>query len=177
MNILDFLLAAILAYCLIRGIFRGLVKELSSIIGVLGGLYAAYTYYRVVAGQLENWITDTGWLNIISCLVLFFGVYITVSILGTIIKYFMNIVFLGWTDRICGAGLGALKGILIAAALLTVLTTFLPKNAAVLRDSLIARNMAQVSQTLIQAASKDMKNLFSLKMRELNKSWSSKNQL
>lgn len=177
MNILDYLLAAILVYCLIRGIFRGLVKELSSIIGALGGLYAAYTYYGVVARQLEGWVADGGWLNIISCVVLFFSVYISVSILGIIIKYFMNIAFLGWTDRICGAGLGAVKGILITAALLTVLTTFLPKNAPVLRDSLIARNMARVSHTLIRAASKDMKNLFSLKMRELNKSWSSKNQL
>lgn len=177
MNILDYLLAAILVYCLIRGIFRGLVKELASIIGALGGLYAAYAYYRVVARQLEGWISNGAWLNIISCLILFFSVYITVSILGTIIKYFMNIVFLGWTDRICGAGLGALKGFLITAVLLTVLTTFLPENAAVLRDSLIARNMARVSQTLIRAASKDMKNQFSLKMRELNKSWSSKNHL
>jgi membrane protein required for colicin V production len=32
----------ILSYGLIRGIFRGLVREISSIVGVLGGFYAAY---------------------------------------------------------------------------------------------------------------------------------------
>ena len=177
MNLLDYLLVAVLAYCLIRGIFRGLVKELSAIIGALGGLYAAYTYYRVVAGLLHGWISNPGWLNIVSCLILFLGVYITVSILGLMIKYFMNIVFLGWTDRICGAGLGAVKGFLIVAAVITVLTTFLPKNSSLLNGSLVARNMARVSHTLIQGASKDMKKLFSLKMKELNKSWSSKKSI
>ena len=175
MNPLDYLLAAILVYCLVRGIFRGLIKELSSIIGVLGGLYAAYTYYRVLAEPLSGLITDTAWLSIVSSLILFFGVYLAVSILGVVIKYFMNIVFLGWTDRICGAGLGAVKGLLMAAALITVLTTFMPKNAPILRNSLVARNMARVSETLIQAASKDMKNLFGQKMKELSKSWSSRN--
>jgi len=37
MNPFDTIIAIILGYCLIRGFFRGLIKELSSIIGVLGG--------------------------------------------------------------------------------------------------------------------------------------------
>jgi membrane protein required for colicin V production len=157
MNPLDYFLIAVFIYCLIRGIFRGLVKELSSIIGVLGGLYAAYTYYRVVGKWLSGWIANTAYLNIISCLIIFLGVYLVVSILGVIIKYFMNIVFLGWTDRICGAGLGALKGILITVVFITILATFLPKNTSLLRESLIARHMAWVSKTLPHAALKDDK--------------------
>jgi membrane protein required for colicin V production len=175
MNLLDFILVVILAYCLIRGIFRGLVKELSSIIGVLGGLYAAYAYYPLVAKWLSKWIKNTGYQHILSCLVLFLGVYLIVSLAGVIIKYFMNIVFLGWTDRLCGAFLGTVKGLLLAAILILVLTTFLPKNASILRDSIITRNMMHVSATLVRAASKDMKLLFSAKMKELNKSWHNKN--
>ena len=48
MNPFDILMLIILAYGLIRGIFRGLVRELASIIGVLGGFYAAYSYYPYV---------------------------------------------------------------------------------------------------------------------------------
>ena len=44
MNYLDIIIVVILSYCVIRGVFRGLIKELSSIIGVFGGFYAAYTY-------------------------------------------------------------------------------------------------------------------------------------
>ena len=174
MNLFDLLLVAVLAYCLIRGIFRGLVKELSSIVGVLGGLYAAYTYYAVLSDLLARWITHSANRHIISCLVLFFGVYFIISIVGVMIKHLMNIVFIGWTDRICGAFFGAVKGVLIGAVLILVLTTFLPKNTAILRDSHAARYVMRISATMANMASKDIQSLFSAKAKELNKAWRAK---
>jgi membrane protein required for colicin V production len=100
-------------------------------------------------------------------------VYIIVSVIGVMIKYFMNIVFLGWTDRLCGAFFGAVKDVLIAAVLILILTTFLPKNTAILKDSFAARHMMTVSATMAKVASKEMKALFGPKMKELNKSWKS----
>lgn len=173
MNLFDILLIAILAFCLIRGIFRGLIKELSSIVGVLGGLYAAYAYYPLLAKVLSRWITNPAYSNILSCLIIFVVIYIVVSVIGVMIKYFMNIVFLGWTDRVCGAFFGAVKGALIAAVLILILTTFLPKNTAILKDSFAARHLMTVSATLAKAASKEMKAMFSPKMKELNKTWRS----
>ena len=52
MNLLDMLMIAVLSFCAIRGIFRGLVSELFAIIGVLSGFYAAYTYYPEAAKPL-----------------------------------------------------------------------------------------------------------------------------
>ena len=174
MNLLDCFLGVIVIYCLVRGIFRGIAKELSSIVGALGGLYAAYTYYPLLAKPLSGWISNPAYANIISCLLLFFGVYLIVGILGVVIKYFLNIVFLGWADRLCGALFGTLKGLLISAVLIIVLTAFLPQNAAIVRNSVVARYMAGVNTTLVIAASRDMKNLFSAKMKELNKTWNGK---
>ena len=74
MNLLDGVLIVILGYCLIRGIFRGLIKEVSAIIGVLGGYYAAYTFYPSVARLLSQWISNSGYLNIISFLLIFLTV-------------------------------------------------------------------------------------------------------
>jgi len=99
MNFFDIIVIVILGYCLIRGVFRGFIKELSSIIGVLGGFYAAFTYYMVVAKPLSKWIANSGYLNILSFLIIFCGVFIMISILGVIINYLLKIVFLGWLDR------------------------------------------------------------------------------
>ena len=126
MNLFDIIVVVILCYCVIRGIFRGLIKELFSLIGVLGGFYAAYTYYMVLAKPLSRWIANAGHLNILSFLIIFCFVFIIISILGIIIHYILNIAFLGWVDRICGAVFGTAKGILIASVLLISLTAFLP---------------------------------------------------
>lgn len=174
MNLLDIVLATIIAFCLIRGIFRGLIKELSSIIGVVAGFYAAYSYYPLVADLFKRWITDTGYANIIGCLVIFVGVYIGISIAGVLIKYLMNIVFLGWTDRICGLIFGTLKGVLIVSVLVVLLTAFLPKNAVILRDSIIVRHTMVISSTMVRVASVDMKKLFQDHVKDLKQSWQRK---
>ena len=172
MNLLDYVLLAILGYCLVRGIFRGLIKELSSIVGVLGGFYAAYTYYPLVAAHLTRWITNTGYLNTISFLLLFTVVYLLVSIAGAIIKYLMNIVFLGWLDRLFGTLFGALKGGLITAVVILALTTFLPSNAALIQKSHVAQHTMRFSAFLVKVTPKEMKRSFGTKVKDLNKTWS-----
>lgn len=171
MNLLDYALIVILGYCLIRGIFRGLIKELSSIVGVLGGYYAAYTYYHEVAGYLARWVTNPGYQRIISFLIIFGAIFLAVGFAGFVIKYLMNIAFLGWTDRICGAIFGSVKGLLITTVIVLVLTTFLPKNVAILKNSLIAQHMMQFSAYLIKVTPDEMKQSFGVKVKELNKSW------
>lgn len=174
MNLLDFVLIAILGFCLIRGIFRGLVKELSSIVGVLGGFYASYTYYPLLAKYIGRWITTASYANIVSCLLLFIGVYLLISVAGVLIKYFMNIVFLGWADRLCGLLFGAMKGALIVAVLVVTLTTFLPKNTSVLKGSMVVRHTQGLSSLLVKAASIDMERLYHAQLNELRLSWQRK---
>ena len=170
-NLLDYILAVILVYCLIRGIFRGLVKELAALIGVLGGFYFAFNYYPQMTKILERWITTAAYAQIISFFVLFFGVYLVVSIAGVIIKYLMNIAWLGWTDRLTGALFGAIKGVLIVSVIVAILTSFLPKNTTFLRDSLLVRHTSGISSLLVRIASADMKALYDTHLKELNQTW------
>jgi len=175
MNALDILFIIILAYCMIRGIFRGLIKEMSSIIGVLGGFYGAYTYYMVVARLLSRWISNTAYLNILGFLIIFFGVFIIISVLGVIIKYLLNIVFLGWVDRICGAGFGTIKGILIVSVLLIVFTSFLPKGSPVIKNSLLSPHVTLVAENMAKIVSKDMKRQFAANIQALKNAWKKSN--
>ena len=174
MNFFDIIVVVILSYCVIRGIFRGLVKELFSLIGVLGGFYAAYTYYMVLAKPLSRWIANTGYLNILRFMTIFCFVFIIISILGIIIHYILNIAFLGWVDRICGAGFGTVKGIMIASVLLITLTAFLPKGAPVIKDSLLSPHVALVAEKMVKVVPKNMKHAFITKITESKKVWKKK---
>ena len=171
MNPLDMVIIVILGYCLIRGIFRGLVREISSIIGVLAGFYAAYSYYPLLAKPLARWISNTPYLNILSFMIIFCIIFILISILGIIIKYLLNIAFLGWVDRICGAGFGIIKGILIVSVVLISLTAFLPKGAPIIKNSLLAPHVTLISEKMVKVVSKDMKPLYEAKAKEFKKAW------
>ena len=171
MNPFDILIIVILGYSLVRGLFRGLVKEVSSIIGVLGGFYGAYTYYKLLAGLLSGLIKNTAYLNILSFLIVFCGVLILVSILGVIIKYLLNIAFLGWIDRIGGIGFGVIKGILIVSVLFITLTAFLPQKSAFIKNSVLAPHVSWVSEKMAKVISKEMKIDFLAKLEVLKKAW------
>jgi membrane protein required for colicin V production len=171
MNPFDILTIVILGYSFVRGLFRGLVKEVSSIIGVLGGFYAAYSYYMEMAKLFSKVIRDTAYLNTLSFLVIFCSVLILVSIAGIIIKYLLNIAFLGWADRICGVGFGLIKGILIVSVLLISLTAFLPKGSPLLKNSLLAPHVAWVSEKMAKVISLEMKREFTTKLGELKRTW------
>ena len=171
MNPLDMVIIVILCYCLIRGIFRGLVKEIASIIGVLAGFCAAYTYYPLLAKPLARWISSTPYLNILSFMIIFCFIFILISMLGIIIKYLLNITFLGWVDRICGAGFGIIKGILIVAIVLISLTAFLPRGAPIIKNSLLSPNVTLISEKLVKVVSKDMKQLYEAKVKDFKKAW------
>jgi len=171
MNPFDILIAVILAFCLIRGIFRGLVKELSSIIGVMAGFYAAYSYYAYLAKFLAKFLAVTAYSEIVSFLLIFCVVFIIISILGVIIKYLLSISFLGWADRICGAGFGLTKGLLIAFILFIAFTTFLPKDNTIMKKSLLAPHLSYVPAKMIKIVNQDMKRRFTKNIEGLKKAW------
>jgi membrane protein required for colicin V production len=143
----------------------------SSIVGVLGGFYASFTYYPKLAKLLSSLIRETSYLNIMSFLIIFCSVLIFVGILGIIIKYLLNIAFLGWVDRIGGVGFGLIKGILIASVLFITLTAFLPKGSAFLKNSMLAPRVSWVSEKMAKVVSKQMKQEFIAKLGELKKAW------
>ncbi len=171
MNLLDIVIAIILGYSLIRGVFRGLIKEVSSIIGVLAGYYGAYSYYPRLATLFHRWIADTAYLNIISFLVLFMVILFFISILGVILKYLLSIAYLGWVDRVCGTVFGLVKGLLISAVIVVALTAFLPKNDEVMRKSVLAPPVTVISENMAKIVPKDLRTRFSVKLEALRKTW------
>jgi membrane protein required for colicin V production len=173
MNAFDILVAVILSYSLIRGLFRGLVKELASIIGVLGGFFAAYFFYGAAAGHLSGMVSNPAYRNILAFMVIFCSVVILVNLLAVVIKYVLNIVFLGWLDRLGGVAFGVVKGVLIVSVLFLVLTAFLPKGTPLIKDSMSAPYVSRVSEKLAALVSSDIKTEFSAKLDALKKVWNS----
>lgn len=171
MNPFDVFIILVLGYSIVRGLFRGLVKEVSSIIGVLGGFYAAYSYYPMVAKLLSGLIAEQSYLNILSFLIIFCGILIIISILGVVIKYLLNVAFLGWIDRVCGVGFGLIKGVLIVTVLFIILTTFLSKGAPLIKKSILAPHVIWISEKMVGLVSEEMKKDFFGKLDEFKKAW------
>jgi membrane protein required for colicin V production len=171
MNTFDIIVVVILAYSLLIGLFRGLLKEAASVVGVLGGFFLAYGFYATAAGYLTGLVSNPAYRNILAFLAIFCTVVIAVNVVAVIVKYLMRIVFLGWLDRLGGFVFGVVKGALIVSVIFLALTAFLPKGTPLIKDSATAPYIAVVAENLAALVSSDIKSEFTSKLDALKKGW------
>lgn len=171
MNSFDLSIISILCLCLISGIFTGLIGELFSVTGVLAGFYGASTHYIEVVKSLSHWMPDPSKIKIWSFLSIFMGFLVVISILGRIVKSHIKIDLLSHVDRVFGAGIGIIKGVLIVSVLLLTLTSFLPKNVSIIKNSSLSSYFTFISEEMAMIVSKDMRHKFLPKISAYKKSW------
>jgi membrane protein required for colicin V production len=125
--------------CLIRGLFRGPLKELFSIAGFVIGLVAAAWVYTPLATAVPGAVGPEHLRRVISFLLSFISVFLLLNVTGIVVVYLMDPGRSGWLIRTFGAGLGLLKGVLIIVVLLVPLVVFFPQKASWFRRSAIIR--------------------------------------
>jgi len=167
MNAFDILIIVIVSFCLIRGAFKGLIGEVSGIIGVVAAFYGAYTYYPLITVYAQKWIENAGFRNIIAFFLIFCAILIVINLVSLLIRKILNLVFLGWVDRTFGLVFGAVNGILIVSVIFIMITSFMPKNSNFLTTSKFSPYIAQVSETLTVFVSKNSRKDFLKKLEEL----------
>jgi len=171
MNALDIAICIIAGFCLVRGLFRGIIKEVTSIVGVLIGFYGAYTYYPLIAKWLSQLITNRSYLYIISFFLAFTVIFLAIGFVGMVLKHVFKATALGWVDRVLGGAFAFVKAILIVSVLLIALTAFLPKNAPVMTNSRIAPHVSAASEKMVAAVPLEMKERFYDNIEALKESW------
>lgn len=135
--VFDGILAALLALFIVRGLLRGLIKEIAGFIGLLLGFFVSARYYPLVAPHLSGFIDDKSMLNIVSYILVFMAVLVAVKIFSVGVEKFMSVTSIGWLNHLLGGGVGVLKGALICAIAITLVTHFVP-DAPFLKTSVIA---------------------------------------
>ena len=164
MNAFDIAVIVIISFCLIRGLFKGLIGEVSGIIGVVAGFYGAYTYYPLITPYAEKWIENPGIRNLTAFFLLFCAILVIVSLISILIRKVLKLVFLGWVDRIFGLVFGAAKGVLVVSVLFIMITTFLPKSSTILTDSKFSPYVAEVSKAMTVFVSQNTRKDFLKKL-------------
>jgi membrane protein required for colicin V production len=129
MNPLDWMLAALLVYSTIRAGMRGLVRELFALGGLLVGFVLACWYYREVAQFVRGLVNSEPLADFCAFLLIVSLVMIAATLAGTLVRRAASAVGLSPVDRLGGAAFGAVRGLVLAMALLLAVTAFLPTAA------------------------------------------------
>lgn len=174
MNTLDIVFCVILGFLGIRGIFRGLIKEIASILGLVLGFVLANSYHAEVSPLLEAQLGGPGLANLAAYLGIFLGTVTVVFLIASLLRKILKLIMLGWLDSIGGGALGVFKGLLLCSIIVMALTAFLPAKAEILATSQIVPHINTFNTLLSNALPKEMRDQFLERSRELQLEWEKK---
>ncbi|MGB9205115.1 MAG: CvpA family protein [Terriglobales bacterium] len=126
MSIADWIILGFLVFSVIGAASEGFFHEAFRLAGlVVGYLLAAWQYRRVA-----DWFAPhlkSPWLGeIAGFLIVFFAVLLVAGLAGRVARWAMKKAGLSTIDRILGAVLGLLRGVLVVAIVLTAMAAFAP---------------------------------------------------
>ncbi|HUJ20629.1 MAG TPA: CvpA family protein [Bryobacteraceae bacterium] len=126
MNWLDVVLLLLIAGSIITSFRKGFSRELIGLISVVVGLFCGLWFYGSAGALLRPYLSSDGIANFCGFLLVFFGVLILGAVLGYLFGRLVKAAGLTTFDRILGAGFGAVRGLLLAVALIVAIVAFAP---------------------------------------------------
>jgi len=156
MNVLDFVILGVITFLVIKGIFRGFFREISSLAGIIFGFLVGNHYHPQMAALLKPYIPLEKSLSLIGFIILFFLVFIFFNLLGILMHHLFKRLFIGWFDKSLGLGLALLKGIIICYLLIVLLTFFMPSSSPLIARSKAARLVIVSYQSMASLMSPDL---------------------
>lgn len=144
MNWVDITILTTLAASTLTGLFWGLIRQVMSIVGLVGGIYLAGRFYEQVASVLHpseggGLVADANWAKIIAFGLIVIGVSLIAGVVGSVLRLVSNLLLLGWLDHLLGGVLGLMNSVLLVSALLAVATVFpVPNVSQAVKESQVA---------------------------------------
>jgi membrane protein required for colicin V production len=135
MNWIDLIIVILVILSVISGFSNGLVKEVASLVGLVLGIWGAIKFSTFTAAKLYDWFDLTGqYVGIIAFIITFIAIVILIHFVGMIADKIVDIVQLGFLNRLLGMVFGAIKNILILSVIFTIFNAidsrrhFLPES-------------------------------------------------
>jgi membrane protein required for colicin V production len=126
MSIADWIILGFLAFSMTAAAIEGFFHEAFMLAGLVVGYLLAAWQYRRLADWFAPHLKSPWFGEIAAFLIIFFAVLIVAGLGGRIARWAMKEAGLSTIDRIMGATLGLLKGVLVVAIVLTAMTAFAP---------------------------------------------------
>ena len=121
MNTIDIIIGIILIFGTVNGFLKGLFVEVTTLVGLVLGVYGAIHFSHFLANFLKDYMTwDESMLQLVSFAGTFLIILIGMVLLGKAMTKIAETIALGFFNKLVGAIFGFLKYALILSIVLLV---------------------------------------------------------
>jgi membrane protein required for colicin V production len=125
---LDIALLVILGYFLLRGLFRGVVKEVVAVLGLFVAFWVAGVYWDLAEMHLKPIFDMRGQRGISAFIIIFTVVYFFTGLISIFVDHIVKVTISPVVSGLLGAVVGVIKGILVCGILMSGAQVFLKPN-------------------------------------------------
>ncbi len=130
----DFVVLGIAAIFIARGLWLGLLKQITGLLALCLGYIIASQYHDRLFPFLKDLLDNPKIVFICSIGILFLVTFVIVMLLGKGLSYVVDVSFSKWFDKILGTILGALKAGVVVILLHLILGSILAPENEMLRE-------------------------------------------
>jgi membrane protein required for colicin V production len=133
MTTYDLVIVGLFVLLIVRGIWLGLLKQVTGFVALYLGYFAASRYHDRIVPFLRDISENPKVIFLTSYVLLFIATYVVVMLLGKALGYVLHMTITSWFDRLLGAVVGFAKAIILAVLLHMILGTVLAPENQMLR--------------------------------------------
>lgn len=152
----DLVVIAIFAFFMARGIWVGLLGQVTVIVALYVGYVVAGQYHDRLFPFLRGVSENPQIVFLLDYGILFACTYVVTMLAGKGLTKVVSLTIAGWFDKVLGALFGAVKALILAILLHMLLTTFLSPDSPLLRKGQLYPYLSQAT-TFFQQLIKDEK--------------------
>jgi membrane protein required for colicin V production len=172
MNAFDFVVLAAVAFGALHGLRNGLLTMVTSLVALIAALYLASVHYVETAAIIAHQFGSNPTLaTVLGYVAVFLVVFIAVQFVGGMIVGVLRMASLGWIDRLAGGFLGGAIAAAAAGLAVMLLTTVLPANATLLRNSEAAPMLLAYDAMLVRYIPEEAKQAYQRNRDILIRAW------
>jgi membrane protein required for colicin V production len=170
MAFIDILFAIIVLVSTIFALRKGLVREIVSLVALIGGFILAALYYQAPAARMAEYTRTESLADLLGFLVIFISCIILGIIIAFIINRFLKAASLKWIDRILGGIFGFLRGWAISSILALALIAF-PLRENMMAQSRLAPFLMAGARMAVLLVPQNLKVKFSEQYNKVLQTW------
>ncbi len=148
-NQVDIVILIITVLSSVFGLWRGLIKEVLSLLTWIAALLVSRVYSEPLAGLMTGMIENDG-IRYVSAFAILF---VIVMMLGTFLNFLMskllNVTGLKLADRLLGAVFGVARGVIIVLVILFVTSVFVSETELWQKSQLIPYGMDLIEKSQV----------------------------
>jgi membrane protein required for colicin V production len=172
LNWVDYLLILIVGLSVLSGLRAGFARVgigfAAAIIGIFGGFWC----YGIVADHFVDYVSSKAIANLIGFFVIFVGVVLVGALIGRLVAMLFKWIGLSWFDRLLGGAFGFVRGLVVAAALTTVLMAFAPSPPPrSITESRTLPYVVDAAGILAAATPREIKDAFHDSLEKVKRIW------